>query len=169
MTVHALLQYLKYRWKATGRHGVHSPFVYDFIEHVLLDKGFIAKESVIEYKPIALKYENLMSRIGAYYQYRSKLLLPTENKYLSGNTIDMLVVNGSVLTQWPDIYDKYAYKVTHSGTLIVTDIHKNMANTKEWEALNKDGRVRLSIDVYGLGILFFKPEFKEKQHFVLKY
>ncbi len=33
-----LLEYIKYRWNGKGRHGVHSPFVYE-----LIDKGFTAQ------------------------------------------------------------------------------------------------------------------------------
>tara|TARA_B110000503_G_C7070585_1_gene380693 strand:- start:179 stop:946 length:768 start_codon:yes stop_codon:yes gene_type:complete len=28
-------EYIKYRWKAKGRHGIHSPFVYDFLDNCL--------------------------------------------------------------------------------------------------------------------------------------
>ena len=33
-----LFEYIKYRWNGKGRHGVHSPFVYE-----LIDKGFSAQ------------------------------------------------------------------------------------------------------------------------------
>ncbi|MES2799200.1 MAG: class I SAM-dependent methyltransferase [Bacteroidota bacterium] len=33
-------EYIKYRWNAKGRHGIHSPFVYE-----ILDKGFKKKPS----------------------------------------------------------------------------------------------------------------------------
>lgn len=29
------LEYIKYRWNAKGRHGIHSPFVYDFVDKCL--------------------------------------------------------------------------------------------------------------------------------------
>lgn len=29
------LEYIKYRWNAKGRHGIHSPFVYDFVDTCL--------------------------------------------------------------------------------------------------------------------------------------
>ncbi|NVK64322.1 MAG: class I SAM-dependent methyltransferase [Flavobacteriales bacterium] len=29
------LEYIKYRWNAKGRHGIHSPFVYDFTDNCL--------------------------------------------------------------------------------------------------------------------------------------
>lgn len=33
--MNTVLEYIKYRWKAKGRHGIHSPFVYDFVDRCL--------------------------------------------------------------------------------------------------------------------------------------
>lgn len=49
--MHTLLQYIRYWWKAKTRHGIHSPFVYAFIDNCL------AKKSA----------QNLEERINAYF------------------------------------------------------------------------------------------------------
>lgn len=43
MTFHAFIEYLKYRLHAQTRHGVHSPFVYRFVESGLRGKNGLTK------------------------------------------------------------------------------------------------------------------------------
>jgi hypothetical protein len=39
MNVHSFIQFIKYRSKAKTRHGIHSPFVYAFIDYCLGKKS----------------------------------------------------------------------------------------------------------------------------------
>jgi len=39
MTIHSIVELLKYKWKAKGRHGIHSPFVYNLVDIGLKGTG----------------------------------------------------------------------------------------------------------------------------------
>ncbi len=53
--------------------------------------------------------------------------------------------------------------------MMVAGIHKTKRHSAKWLRLRKHPKVMMSIDLYGVRLLFFRKEFKEKQHFVLKY
>ncbi len=52
--------------------------------------------------------------------------------------------------------------------LIAQCIHRNKKNNDYWDKLRQMPDVKLSIDFFSLGLLFFNEEFKQAQHFVLK-
>lgn len=39
MTTHSIVELLKYKWKAKGRYGIHSPFVYSLVDVGLKGRG----------------------------------------------------------------------------------------------------------------------------------
>lgn len=120
MTLHAIFQYLRYRWRAQGRHGTHSPFAYRFVEEVLRKKD-----------------GDLRSRI---LQYTAAEPLPLER-------INDARPNNIVFVPKP---------------------HATNEATVAWTSLCARPEVSLSIDLYHVGLLFFRKEFKRKQHFILR-
>ena len=169
MTIHAITQYLEYTWKAKSRHGVHSPFVYDFIEGVLLDTGPIERKFIVENPGLALRFENIISRMAAYYNYRNILHLPLKNDNGQNGVIDMLLLNGEEPRQWYNEFNKYFSLLKNGSVVVIAGIHKTAGHTAAWNILYKHPEVRMSIDLYGIGLLFFREEFKVAQHFILKY
>ncbi|MFZ9719521.1 MAG: class I SAM-dependent methyltransferase, partial [Chitinophagaceae bacterium] len=54
----------------------------------------------------------------------------------------------------------------HSGTvMILDDIHWSAEMEKAWQAISNHSAVTLSIDLFFVGILFFREEQLHKQHF----
>ncbi|PZF72925.1 hypothetical protein [Taibaiella soli] len=129
MTFHAFKQLLKYKWIAKTRHGVHSPFVFDFVEKVLRDKtrGSFERKLINYFNEYPITWRDI-SEI---------------NLHLADVPADEII--------------------------IIRNIHRDEAATQHWAALANDPAVKLSIDIYNYGLLFFRTSFKEKQHFVLKY
>lgn len=53
------------------------------------------------------------------------------------------------------------------GCVILDDIHWSKGMGNAWNILCQDPRVSVSIDLFGMGVLFIRPE-QEKQHFILR-
>ncbi len=166
MILHNFIAYVEYKWKAKGRHGTHSPFVYDFAEHVLLDKELLNKEYLIECGWLPLKYENLICRIATYYNYKKVLLLQSS---ANSKDVDVLLLPEKEPGKWMSLLDEQLHLLNRNGIVILSGIHKTAAHSKAWKTIIKQPQVRMSIDLFGVGLLLFREEFKEKQHFVLKY
>jgi predicted O-methyltransferase YrrM len=53
--------------------------------------------------------------------------------------------------------------------MVFDDIHWSREMEQAWETIKADDRVRLSIDLFFIGLVFFRKDFKEKQHFVIRF
>ena len=93
--------------------------------------------------------------------------VPFQNKLATFlNTEKIITLDSTAPTSWKEAVHNRTDKET---AVIIPSIHKTPLHTQCWNELAADLQVKLSIDLYKTGLLFFKDEFKEKQHFVLKY
>lgn len=60
-------------------------------------------------------------------------------------------------------------KVNNDSILIFDDIHWSREMEAAWETIKSDPAVRCSVDLFFIGIVFFRSEFKEKQHFTIRF
>lgn len=59
-------------------------------------------------------------------------------------------------------------KVNHNSILIFDDVHWSKQMEEAWEIIKTNEVVTLSIDLFYIGIVFFRREQKEKQHFTIR-
>ncbi|MGH2645099.1 MAG: O-methyltransferase [Chitinophagaceae bacterium] len=84
--------------------------------------------------------------------------------------LDMAFIDGNHRKDPTLRYFSQCLTQIHENSLIVfDDIHWTKDMEEAWEAIKANPAVTLTIDLFFLGVVFFKKDFKEKQHFVLRY
>lgn len=84
--------------------------------------------------------------------------------------IDLLYIDGNHnYRSTLDYFNISLDKKHNNSVFIFDDINWNDEMRKAWEEIRSHKDVTLSIDLYYAGIVFFRKEQKEKEHFVLKY
>jgi predicted O-methyltransferase YrrM len=256
-------KYLHYYFTASNGkgHGIHSPFVFDFVQHVLNDKrSFYAysqieylreqlmkDETVIEVQDLGAgsaisntknrtvsdiakyaaknkKIARLLFRIADYYQPETMIELGTSlgisSSYLAaacrnaklftiegsasiaevarknfqslgltniqlitGNFDNMLsgILQETGKTDLAFIDGNHRKEPTikyfsqlldhssPSSIFIFDDIHWSEEMEQAWEIIKQHNRTTLTIDLFFIGLVFFREDFKTKQHFVIRF
>lgn len=255
-------KYIDYRLAASNGkgHGIHSPFVFDFVKQVLNDKTSYPEYEVVERlrsrlladkTPVPMedygagsrddvgsksvaqiarisakspKYAQLLFRIVRFFQPQYVLELGTSlgisSAYLSlankisvmvtgegncavaalaRNNFDSLrltnvrVITGNFDNTLPEMvsaiplidfafidanhrkkptltyFNELLKKMSDRSVIIFDDIHWSAEMEGAWSEIKKHPSVMLTVDLFFLGIIFFRPEFKVKQHFRIRF
>ena len=169
MKPHAIKEYIRYLYKAKNLHGVHSPFAYNFAEKVLSDKTITSPPpNFATFNWLQPHYFSLLCKLTAYYNYATIFCL-AEDSEDEPATYDLLLLKDTKPGDWVRLFNKYAPHLKSNSALLVAGIHKSKRHSAKWQRLCKHPKVMMSIDLFGVGLLFFRKEFKERQHFILKY
>ena len=58
---------------------------------------------------------------------------------------------------------------THSTILVFDDIHWSKEMEAAWDEIKNHSSVTLTIDLFFIGLVFVNPDFKVKQHFIIRF
>ena len=190
-TRHRLKEYLKYLRKARSRHGIHSPFVYGFIENVLRNNGGLTTSLIL----VTSRHKKLVNQLIAYFNCRNILWLTNHHgeqetfisivdgedgkaqvkselfdagAYDQYPQPDLILIDLRDPTDWRPAFDKFRFRLKQDSIVLINSIHHSKQHTEAWGEISEMEEVKLSLDLYKVGLLFFREEIKEKQHFVLK-
>jgi len=196
-----LLKYLQYYWVASNSkgHGIHSPFVFKFIQEILNGKSPL---TAIENNTPAVKQilDQIEAAVSAPLTPKNKIVIARLLQWL--NPITTLVTgdmkpfdadsaintNAKIgSTQSVESIDfafigkgqnketmlqsaKRLFDKMHSNSwVILHGIHADSNMETVWNTLKEHSNIRLSIDLFTIGILFCRKEQKEQEHFIIRY
>lgn len=97
----------------------------------------------------------------------AKTLQPLLDKLI---VIDLAFVDGNHRKE-PTLqyFNSLLTKTNDNSILIFDDIHWSEEMEAAWDQIKADPRVTLSIDLFFIGIVFFKKDFKETQHYSIRF
>lgn len=84
--------------------------------------------------------------------------------------IDFAFIDGNHRQEPTERYFQQILSKTNNDSILVfDDIHWSREMEAAWETIKNHSSVTCSIDLFFIGIVFFRKEFKEKQHFIIRF
>lgn len=164
--MHRFISYIKFLFSATNQHGVHSPFIYNFVTKCLYKKSKIRgpKHIKVLLKSLAyFKVENI--RIVPKDPSLENLIMKSFPQIKFNQPEDLIFMDSPNNELFTLIIKEKTY---HNDTMVlIRDLYKNKKNTQDWEVFKQNENVTVSVDMFNCGALFFRKE-QAKEHFKIR-
>lgn len=84
--------------------------------------------------------------------------------------LDLVYIDGNHRKEPTLSYFKQLLSCSHDNTMMIfDDIHWSKEMEEAWELVKSHESVTLSIDLFFIGVVLFRRDFKVKQHFTIRY
>lgn len=184
---------IKYSWKAKGRHGIHSPFVYD-----LVDNCFQLALSKNQLKTVALKLGTkstsikLLTQLAKHLGFRrvstnlqsfetlqsflyqqniqvevDALIFPKEEEKEFPTSLIFIECSQFDPSAWENILELIP-SLDDQSMIVLSGIRTKHFPLNDWNELISHFSFHFTADLFHFGLLS-KRTFQEKEHFVLRY
>jgi predicted O-methyltransferase YrrM len=86
------------------------------------------------------------------------------------SSVDFAFIDGNHRKEPTERYFKELLAKTDNDSILVfDDIHWSAEMEAAWQTVKKDAAVTCSIDLFFIGMVLFRKEFKEKRHFAIRF
>jgi predicted O-methyltransferase YrrM len=110
-----------------------------------------------------LRIDNVQQVLGNF-----DVTLPSTLSQL--NTVDLAFIDGNHRFEPTVNYFKQILTKSNNNTIIILDdIYWSKEMEQAWQWVKEHEQVRLTIDLFAIGIVVLKPEILHKQHFSIRY
>jgi len=162
--LYTVIAYLKFLIKSTNEHGVHSPFVFDFVT-----KGLYQKKKIIticnesaELKTLSKKQKIVLSKILNYFKIHTLNFDVSNFSKATKKEYKMLYINNLSTIQKINLE-----KLNAKHIILVDGIYSNKQSFTQWQKIIQNKDATVSIDLFYFGLLFFRKQ-QAKEHFKIR-
>lgn len=90
--------------------------------------------------------------------------------FSSLSSLDFVFIDGNHRREPTERYfSQLLSKTNYESILVFDDIHWSKEMEEAWGTIKAHPSVRCTIDLFFIGIIFFRQEFREKQHFCIRF
>jgi predicted O-methyltransferase YrrM len=68
-----------------------------------------------------------------------------------------------------DYFEGFLEKMSPASMIVIHDIHWSFEMEEAWVVIQNHPRVKMSIDIFSAGLIFFREEFRVKQKFTIRF
>ena len=165
--MYKLIQYLKFLFTATNQHGVHSPFIYNYVTKCLYTRPNFQYSKAV----------NVLLKSIDYFQV-SQLTLSEDNKIHKlvrqhFPHVRFVKKNGDILWLSANEPKKLNMLLSEENSfqndsiLFIDAIHTSVENHKAWKKVKMQKKVTVTIDMFFCGAVFFRKE-QVEEHFKIR-
>jgi hypothetical protein len=166
--LYRLFPFLKFWIASTNQHGVHSPFVYQYVTKCLY--------AAPNFK--TSRATNILLKTIVYFKIAQVQLVPARvelEKEIRKNVKGVSINNPSSELIFIDQLDKESLNVsilrntniTNDTIIFINEIYKTDDANKLWRSIQELNQVRVTIDLFYCGLVFFRKE-QVKEHFKIR-
>lgn len=158
--------YLNFLAKSTNQHGVHSPFVFQYVTKCLYSKKRLHKNKSINtlLKTIGyFSFQNVSIENNTEVKEVVKQTFP--NTQFEANLIDLLFVDEIDVLLFQKIYS--GGKLHNDSLILIDSIYKNKGTLDQWKQLIALPEITVSVDMYHCGLISIRRE-QVKEHFTIR-
>jgi len=186
-----IIERLKFEWQAKNAHALHSPFAFSFYNVVKRDSKR-SKSSALRIKNFSKKESQVIGAIFQNLEIKNILIVSNfeQDKSFWSNDIlaesevsftkniskfpdkasefDLIIFHNLLLISTEDFIKNLHPIISNQSAVIIPHIYASKESIIRWKSLIKNIGVRVSMDLFFIGILFFRKE-STKQNFRLRF
>jgi len=157
---------IRFLIKSTNEHGVHSPFVFDYLTKCLYKVPRAEKDKTLDVLYKSIPYFNVKQlSLAAPGILEKQVLREHPNVQLRDKPYDLCYIDTPDLVL---IEKRTSQEYVHNDSIMVLKgIHQSRSTLTLWRSLISKKEVTVSIDFYHCGVVFFRRE-QAKEHFTIR-
>lgn len=159
-----ILAYINYLIRSKNQHGIHSPFVFDFVTKGLYQRQ--KNQRNLNLNPTDLAFskaeEKLLKKILNYFQIEDEFNRIINSTKTLGDNYKILYYNNLKNFNIDSLNRDSSVEM-----LIIRRIHQSKESEEKWQEIINFKSATVTMDLFYFGLVFFRKE-QRKEHFIIR-